>query len=123
MTRSMRIVRHAAAVIMALCVVGCATTQSGFRPLGQTYPPKPADFAVEIVEDTPTRPFERIARLDTHFEKTHLIHTARDSGIAELKKQARAAGADAIIEVREMRSRVGETFILHMTGIGIRYQP
>jgi Putative heavy-metal-binding len=124
MTRSMRIVRHAAAVIMALCVVGCATTQSGFRPLGQTYPPKSADFAVEIFEsDAPTRPFERIARLDTHFEKTHLIHTSRDTGITELKNQARAAGADAVIEVREMRSRVGETFILHMTGIGIRYLP
>jgi hypothetical protein len=116
--------RLAAAVVMALSVVGCATTESGFRPLGQAYPPKPADFAVEIFEsNAPTRPFERIARLDTHFEKTHLMTTARDAGVAELRKQARAAGADAIIEVREMRSRVGETFILHMTGIGIRYTP
>jgi hypothetical protein len=107
---------------LALCVVACATTQSGFRPLGQTYPPKPADFPVEVFESSPpTRPFERIARLDTHFEKTHLIHTTLAAGMAELQKQARAAGADAVIEVRELRSRVGETFILHVTGIGIRY--
>jgi hypothetical protein len=37
----------------------------------------------------PTRPFERIARLDAHFEKTHFIHTTHEAGIAELKKQAR----------------------------------
>ena len=109
---------------LALCVVGCATTQSGFRPLGATYPPKPADFQVEVfATGAPTRAFERIARLDTHFEKTHFIHTSEATGMAELQKQARAAGADAIIEVREMRSRVGETFILHVTGIGIRYLP
>lgn len=118
----MRSIRFAAGVFLALCVVACATTQSGFRPLGKTYPPKPADAAVEIFETgEPTRAFERIARLDTHFEKTHFIHTTHAAGFAELQKQARAAGADAIIEVREMRSRVGETFILHVTGIGIRY--
>jgi ABC-type molybdate transport system substrate-binding protein len=114
--------RLASAVVVLLCVVGCATTQSGFRPLGKTYPAKPADAAVEVFESgEPTRAFERIARLDTHFEKTHLMYTAHAAAIQELQKQARAAGADAIIEVREMRSRVGETFILHVTGIAIRY--
>ena len=114
--------RFAYGVLLTLCVVGCATTQSGFRPLGRSYPPKPADFVVEIFESgEPARPFERVARLDTHFEKTHFIYTAHAAGIAELQKQARAAGADAVIEVREMRSRVNETFVLHVTGIGIRY--
>jgi len=109
---------------LALCVVGCATTQSGFRPLGATYPPKPADFKVEVFQTgAPSRPFERIARLDTHFEKTHFVHTTEATGMTELEKQARAAGADAIIEVRVMRSTVGETFVLHVTGIGIRYLP
>lgn len=45
-----------------------------------------------------------------------------EAGLAELKKQARAAGADAIIDTRENRSRVHETFILHLTGTGIRYR-
>jgi len=118
--RGMRLV---VASFTALCVVACATSQSGFRPLGSAFPAKPADFTVEVFESgAPTRPFERIARLDAHYEKTHLLHTSRDTGMADLRKQARAAGADAIIEVREMRSRVGETYILHITGIGIRYQ-
>ncbi len=119
----MRRTRFIFGVLVALCVAACATTQSGFRPLGAHYPPKPKDFAVEMFEASasPTRPFERIARLDAHFEKTHFMHTTHAAGSAELQKQARAAGADAVIEVRELRSRVGETFILHVTGIGIRY--
>jgi len=118
----MRRTGFAIGALLALCVAGCATTQSGFRPLGKSYPPKPKNFAVEIFETgEPQRAFERIARVDTHFEKTHLIYTAHATGIAELQKQARAAGADAVIEVREMRSRVGETFILHLTGTAIRY--
>jgi hypothetical protein len=118
----MRNARFVFGALVTLCVAACATTQSGFRPLGAHYPPKPPGFAVEIFAGgEPTRPFERIARLDTHFEKTHFIHTTHAAGIAELQKQARAAGADAVIEVRELRSRVGETFILHVTGIGIRY--
>ena len=124
MRTELSLLRRTAWLAVALCVVGCATTQSGFRPLGKAYPPKPADFAVEVFESSPpTRPFERIARLDTHFEKTHLIYSSHAAGFVELQRQARAAGADAIIEVREMRSRVGETLILHITGIGIRYVP
>jgi len=109
--------------LLALCVVGCSTTQGSFRPLGKVYPPKPADFAVEIFEapSEPQRAFERVARLDAHFEKTHFIPTAHATAIAELQKQARTVGADAVIEIRETRSRVGETFILHVTGIGIHY--
>ena len=118
----MRRTGFAIGALLALCVAGCATTQSGFRPLGKPYPPRPTNFAVEIFETgEPQRAFERIARLDTHFEKTHLIYTSHETGMVELKKQARASGADAVIEVREMRSRVGETFVLHLTGIAIRY--
>jgi hypothetical protein len=111
-------------VLIALCLTACATTQGKFRPLGASYPPKAADFAVEVFENgAPLRPYERIARLDAHFEKTTFITTSHSAGLMELKQQARAAGADAIIEVREKRSQVGETMILHVSGMGIRYIP
>lgn len=108
--------------LLVSALVACATSQGKFRPIGQSYPAKPADFVVEVFETAPpTRPFERIARLDAHFEKTTLIPTTHAAGLAELKKQARVAGADAIVEIREQRSRVGETLILHVTATGIRY--
>jgi hypothetical protein len=107
--------------VLALCVVACATTQGSFRPLGKTYPPKPANFEVPVLQSTPTQPFERIARLDAHFEKTHFVSTSVDTAIAELKKQARAAGADAIIEIDERRSRLNETMILHVTATAIHF--
>lgn len=112
-----------ALVALVLAVAGCATSQGTFRPLAQSHPAKAADAQIEVFETgAPTRSFERIARLDAHFEKTHFMHTTHAAGIAELQKQARAAGADAVIDVRESRSRVGETFILHLTGTGIVYK-
>jgi len=38
-----------------------------------------------------------------------------------LEEQARLSGADAIIEIRENRSMVGETRVYHVTATGIRY--
>jgi uncharacterized protein YbjQ (UPF0145 family) len=81
------------------------------------------DFVVEVFEGRPpSRGFDRIARLDAHYEKTTFLTTYRATAIAELMKQARAVGADAIIEVDEKRSSVGETQILHVTATAIRYQ-
>lgn len=107
---------------LTLCVVACATTQSKFRPLGAAFPPKPASFEVQVFDGSlPQRKFERIARLDAHFEKTFFASTGRDTAIEELKKQARAAGADAIIEVDERRTRVNETLILHVSATAIAF--
>ena len=109
---------------MAVCVVACATTQTTFRPLGNAYPARAANAPVEVFESgAPTRPFERIARLDAHFEKTALIPTSLETAIAALQVQARAAGADAIIDIQERRSRINETLVLHVTGTGIHYIP
>jgi len=69
----------------------------------------------------PQRPFTRISRLDVHFEKTAFIGSSLDGALPELKKQARLSGADAIIEIRERTSMVGETKVYHVTATGIRY--
>jgi hypothetical protein len=115
-------VRRSLVVLALLCLVSACTTQSKFRSLGPSYPPKAADAVVEVFEDqAPTRSHARIARLDAHFEKTTFVSTSRQRGIEELKKQARLAGADGIVDIREQRSHVGETQILHMTATAIRY--
>jgi hypothetical protein len=114
--------RPALAALLALSVVACATSQGKFRWLGPEYPAKPAGFAVEVFESgLPTRPFERIARLDAHFEKTGFMATWHQTGLEELKRQARAAGADGIVDIQEQHTQVGETRVLHVTGFGIRY--
>jgi hypothetical protein len=114
--------RAIALALIVLCVAACATTQGKFRPLGTTYPPKPASFAVQVFEGTlPDGPFERIARVDAHYEKTFFAPTSRDTAIEELKKQARAAGADAIVDIDERRSRLNETLILHVSATAIHF--
>lgn len=109
--------------LVALFTVSCfSSTQSRYVMLGDSYPPKPEGYDVQIFQnEIPQRPFVRISRLDVHLEKTHFVGSALDNALPELKKQARLSGADAIIEIRESRSGVGETKIYHVTATGIRY--
>jgi hypothetical protein len=91
--------------------------------LGETYPPVPDGIEVHVFRtDLPDRRFLRVSRLDVHLERTHFIGSGLEDALPELKRQARLSGAEAIIEIQEQRSQVGETKIYHMTAVGIRYQ-
>lgn len=107
-----------AAMLCAAC-----TTQSRFSPLGNSQPPRPETAAVEVFQTgAPTRPYERVSRLDVHLEKTHLVPSSFSDALPELEEQARLSGADAIIDIRESRSSLNETLIYHVTATGIRYK-
>jgi hypothetical protein len=113
---------------VALCAFlsfsGCATTQSHISFLGEHYAPHTADAAVEVFRDgVPSRAFNRIARLDVHLEKTGFVTSRFEDALPELKKQARQAGADAVIEIEEKRSQILETMVYHVTATGVRYLP
>ncbi len=106
----------------AAALLACATTQSRFVPRGKTYAAIPDTQDVEVfVSGEPGRPFERVSRLDVHLEKTHFMKGSLEEAMPELKRQARLSGAEAIVEIRELRSGVGETNIYHVTATGIRY--
>jgi uncharacterized protein YbjQ (UPF0145 family) len=112
------------ALCVLLCVSGCATTQSHISYLGERYPPRAAAAAVEVFRDgVPNRAFNRIARLDVHLEKTGFVKSYFEEALPELKKQARQAGADAVIEIEEKRSQILETMVYHVTATGVRYLP
>ena len=101
---------------------GCASTLRRHEFLGPSFPARAADAPVEVFKtDPPTRAFIKIARLDVHLEKTGFVTSNLDNALPELKKQARAAGADAIIEITETRSQHLETMMYHVTAYGIRY--
>jgi hypothetical protein len=113
--------------LVALCgltlMAACSTTQGRFVPTGATVAPRAADAPVELFRTgLPSRAFERVARLDAHLEKTAFRSSDLEDALPELMRQARRAGADAIIEPREQRSQVGETMIYHVTATGIRYK-
>jgi hypothetical protein len=108
--------------LVIIAAVSCATSQSRYRMLGQSFPPKPEGSEVRVFRDTaPDRPFVRVSRLDVHLEKTHFIGSSLENALPELRKQARLSGADGIMEIRESNSMVGETKIYHVTATGIRY--
>jgi hypothetical protein len=108
--------------LAAICMTSC-TVQSRYSPLGRAYPPRPENSPVEIFQTgAPTRPFDRVSRLDVHLEKTHFVPSSFDDARPELEKQARLSGSDAIIDIRESRSSLNETRIYHVTATGIRYK-
>jgi hypothetical protein len=121
----MRLARLAIiAVAFAALAAGCATTEGRYSPLGNArYAPRDANAPVELFRSAaPTRPFDRIARLDVHIERTAWIPSGIDDAMPELLRQARRAGADAIIEFDERRSQIIETKVYHITATAIRYR-
>ena len=86
--------------------------------------PKPANCDIEIFANgQPSQPFERIARLDVHIERTYYVKSQLNDALPELRKEGCAAGADAVIEILERSSSINlaETHIYHVIGTGIRY--
>ena len=113
--------RAALWVVLGL-TAGCATTQSRHEFLAERYPPRAADATVEVFRSgLPEVPFKRIARLDVHLEKTGFMTSRFEDALPELRKQARQAGADAVIDIEERRSQVLETMVYHVTATGARY--
>jgi hypothetical protein len=108
--------------LVVILITSCATTQSRYSMLGQNYPSRAEDCKVDIFKSgIPDKKFIRISRLDVHLEKTHFIGSNFDDALPELKKQACKSGADAIVDVQERSSMVGETKIYHVTATGIKY--
>lgn len=119
----MSVYSKGAALAAALLLTGCITSsQADFKPL-LTAEPKATDHNIEVYEgdSLPQRAYSEVAILDVHLEATHLIsHTFADA-LPKLKTQARAAGGDAIIAIKETRSRYLETSMYHVTATAIRF--
>lgn len=109
-------------LILVLLITACATTQSRYVPLDQSYPPLPETHDIEVYRTgSPEKPYVKVSRLDVHLEKTHFLGSDFEDALPDLKRQARLSGAHAIIDVEERSSMVGETRIYHVTATGVRY--
>jgi hypothetical protein len=108
-------------------IAGCATAQvSDHVFIKQEYPPKSKNYPVEIFTNgLPARPFERVAIIDVECESQYFANPTIDQARPLLTKEARLAGCDAVIEIKETRSLHNwglETRVKHYTGIGVVYK-
>lgn len=108
-------------------IAGCANEVGTFTPLKQGYAPKDRKSPVEVfTTGMPSRPFERVAILDAHCEaQGFMVPNLKNDGLPKLMEQARAAGCDAIIEVREKAGPSNwalETRVKNFTAVGIAYK-
>lgn len=100
---------------------GCMSMQPTAFPVGsKRLAAKPADAPIQLFKDTqPSRPYETVARLNVHIEKTFLIPSAFGEALPKLEELARQHGADALIEIVEKKSRLNETFIYNVTATAV----
>jgi hypothetical protein len=110
-------------VLTLLCSACTSMSRQGhYMVLDRPYPSRSPDCSVELfMEKLPSRPFTKVSRVDVHLEETFFGSPGFQDALSELKKQACLSGADAIIEVRQRRSRVVEAEVYHVTAIGIKY--
>lgn len=102
---------------------GCMSVQPTAFSIGTNrLPAKPAGAPVLLFKDTkPSRPFEAVARLNVHIEKTFFIPSAFDEALPKLEELARQQGADALMDVVEKKSRLNETFIYNVTATAVAF--
>ncbi len=123
-----RTIRRCFAMLSGIVLIaGCANEVGTFTRLKQGYAPKDKKSPVEVFETgLPARPFERVAILDAHCEaQGFMVPNLKNDGLPKLMEQARAAGCDAIIEVREKQTAANwtlETRVKNYTAIGIAYK-
>jgi len=112
-------------MLAVLSLAACAGSSGRFSPMpGKSLPPKDESFEVAVFESAlPARTFERVARLDVRMEMPASKDASLQDAMPELKRQARRAGADAIVDIRQQRSKVGDTTLFQVSAMGIRYQP
>ena len=107
--------------LLCLSLTACVSVQPIAFPIGPPHRPKSSAATVVILEALPVRPYEPVARLNVHIEKTFLIPSAFDEARPKLMDLARQHGADAIIQVAEKKSRLNETFIYNVTATAIAF--
>jgi hypothetical protein len=117
--------RLGSGVVIALALLACASNASRFSPMpGKSFPPKDESFEVAVFDSAlPPRAFERIARIDVQMAMPASENASLKDAIPELKRQARLAGADAIIDIRLQRSKAREMMVFQVSATGIRYSP
>ena len=111
----------AAAVLL---LAGCTTSQQSFTPLQSGLQARPKDYPIEVIpgDQTPSRAYDEVATLDVHLEATSFMSFGLEDALPKLMAQARAAGADAIMTIRETRSRYLETSMYHVNAKAIRFR-
>ncbi len=111
-------------LMMTIFISACSATQGSFSCLDKDkhFPSLPDNSKIDVYNSgVPDRPFIKVARLDAHLEKTHFVGSSLKNALPELEMQARHSGSNAIIDINEHTSMLGETRIYHVTAIGIRY--
>jgi len=111
-------------LVLSLGLTGCiSSVQPTAFPVGDKHlAAKPSGTPIQLFKDAkPTRPFDVVAKLNVHIEKTFFIPSAFDEALPKLEELARQQGADALVDIVEKKSRLNETFIYNVTATAVAF--
>lgn len=112
-------------IMLSAWLLAACSSQSParFSPWGsKTFPAKEETFEVAVFDSVlPERAFERIARIQVAMEVPAVAEGSLQDALPELKRQARLAGADAIVDIRLVRSANGGSTRFQVNATGIRF--
>ena len=103
----------ALALAALLAGAGCATLRAR------------ADSASEVevfTQGAPNRPYAKVCELKFYLEKRSTGPNSLDDVLPELRRRARAAGADAVIDVQLRTRGSGEAVVYKVTATGVAYE-
>ncbi len=85
-------------------------------------PPGVDDRDVEVfTSGVPQKPFKKVRDLDMYVERKASSSSALEDALPWLKRQARLAGADAIIDIQLSVRGAGEASVYHVTATAVAY--
>ena len=108
--------------LLALTMSACSTIESGSTPMGGYTRAKASNAHVDVfLTDSPSRSYEPAAQLEVEFDKKIFLHPTLHDAIPFFKQEARKAGADGIMDLKETSSVTGWTRIYRASATAIRY--
>lgn len=100
-----RVMRAVGAVVLAGMVLAGCSAQRVYPLTDRTFPPTPAGQEIKLYTNAIRRPHLKLA----YVQSTSDVESSPESRVKQLeqlREQARALGADAVVEVRELKNKV-----------------
>lgn len=112
--------------VLATMMSSCAThARISFVPKGSAaYEPRQPSCDVQVFRDAkPDRPYVEIGTINYHDERhrTSAGGLTLDAALPEIRRQACAAGADAVVNLHVTDEKRLEWAMFHVTAIAVRF--
>ena len=118
----MKMIHFVIAFLLTLTLSACSAVDTRSTPMQGYTRARAWNSHIDVyLTDAPNRPYEEAAQIVVQFDKKIFLKPTLHDAIQFFKQEARKAGADGIIDLKETSSVTGWTRIYRATAVAIRY--